>query len=70
MDTLLISMLIGVLAGVPAWIVWQRAGARRGLVAARGFDPRDAVPCRIEPVVLNARLVPDVDAAPKDASRP
>ncbi|SAK60072.1 hypothetical protein AWB76_02836 [Caballeronia temeraria] len=69
METLLISMLIGVLAGVPAWFAWQRAGARRGLMAARGFDPRDAAPCRIEPVALNARLLPEVDAA-KDASRP
>lgn len=64
MDILLISVLLGALAGVPAWIVWQRGGARRGMAAARSFDPRDAVPCRIEAVALDARLLPDADAPP------
>jgi hypothetical protein len=67
MDILLISILLGALAGVPAWIVWQRRGARRGMLAARRFDARDAVPCRIEAVALNARLLPEPDAPPADA---
>lgn len=64
MDILLISVVLGALAGVPAWIVWQRGGARRGMAAARDFDVRDAVPCRIEAVALNTRLVPEADAPP------
>jgi hypothetical protein len=64
MDILLISVLLGALAGVPAWIVWQRGSVRHGMAAARRFDPRDAVPCRIEAVALDARLVPDADAPP------
>ncbi|MEZ2353099.1 hypothetical protein [Caballeronia sp. RCC_10] len=63
MDTLLIFAVMGALAGVPVWIVWQRRSARSGLIAARRFDPRDAVPCRIEAVALNGRLLPDADAA-------
>ncbi|WP_244818042.1 hypothetical protein [Caballeronia sp. Lep1P3] len=68
MDALLICVLIGAFAGVPVWIVWQRGSARGGLPAARRFDPRDATPCRIEPVALNARLLPNVDAAPAQTS--
>ncbi|MDR5784811.1 hypothetical protein QCE63_36070 [Caballeronia sp. LZ065] len=59
MDILLFSVMIGALAGVPAWMIWQRASARRGLADLRGFDPRDAVSCMIEPVALNARLLPE-----------
>lgn len=62
METLLIFAVLGALAGVPVWFVWQRRGARGGLIAARHFDPRDAAPCRIEAVALNGRLLPDTDA--------
>jgi hypothetical protein len=57
-EWVLMCFVAGVLIAVPVWIVWQRAGARRGLAGLRGFDPRDAVPCEIEPVALHARLVP------------
>ncbi|MDR5741038.1 MULTISPECIES: hypothetical protein [unclassified Caballeronia] len=67
METLLFFAVIGALAGAPVWIVWQRRSARRGLIAARHFDPRDAAPCRIEAVALNGRLLPEADAVrPED----
>jgi hypothetical protein len=60
MEFLLTCFAAGLILAVPVWIVWQRAGARSGLAAMRGFDPRDAVRCDIEPVALRARLLPDV----------
>jgi hypothetical protein len=59
MEFLLTCFAAGVVIAVPVWIVWQRGGARRGLAAMRGFDPRDAVRCDIEPVAVRARLLPD-----------
>ncbi|WP_425468972.1 hypothetical protein [Paraburkholderia panacisoli] len=59
MEFLLTYFAIGLILAVPVWIVWQRAGSRRGLAAMRRFDPRDAVRCDIEPVALRARLLPD-----------
>jgi hypothetical protein len=54
---LLICFAAGVVLAIPVWIVRQHTGSRRGLRLARGFDPRDAVSCNIEPVALNARLL-------------
>jgi hypothetical protein len=54
---LLICFVAGIVLAIPVWIVRQHAGSRRGLRLARGLDPRDAVPCHIEPVALNARLL-------------
>jgi hypothetical protein len=59
MEFLLTYFAIGLILAVPVWIVWQLAGSRRGLAAMRGFDPRDAVRCDLEPVALRARLLPD-----------
>jgi hypothetical protein len=59
MEFLLTYFAIGLILAVPVWIVWQRVGSRRGFAAMRGFDPRDAVRCDIEPVALRARLLPD-----------
>ncbi|CAB3788696.1 hypothetical protein LMG28614_02743 [Paraburkholderia ultramafica] len=59
MEFLLTCFAAGLILAVPVWIVWQRGSARRGLAAMRGFDPRDAVHCDIEPVALRARLLPD-----------
>ncbi|MGG1948694.1 hypothetical protein AB1286_28460 [Trinickia sp. NRRL B-1857] len=64
---LLFCFAAGIVIAVPVWIVSQRFGARRGLQAARRFNPDDAVPCVIEPVALKGRLMPDlvgVDEAP------
>jgi hypothetical protein len=63
MEFLLTCFAAGLILAVPVWIVWQRAGARSGLAAMRGFDPRDAVRCDIEPVALRARLLPDAQHA-------
>jgi hypothetical protein len=63
MEFLLICFAAGLILAIPVWIVWQRAGSRRGLAAIRHFDPRDAVPCDIEPVALRARLLPDAERA-------
>lgn len=63
MEFLSICFAAGLILAIPVWIVWQRAGSRRGLAAIRHFDPRDAVPCDIEPVALRARLLPDADRA-------
>ena len=59
MEFFLTCFVSGLILAIPAWIVWQRSGARRGFVAARRFDPNDAVPCEFEPVALRARLLPD-----------
>jgi hypothetical protein len=61
---LLICFAAGVVLAIPVWIVRRHAGSHRGLRLARGFDPSDAVPCNIEPVALNARLLslPEIDA--------
>jgi hypothetical protein len=59
MEFLLTCFAAGLLLAIPVWIVWQRVGSRRAHAALRGFDPRDAVPCDIEPVALRARLLPD-----------
>lgn len=64
MEFLLTCFAVGILVAIPVWIVWQRLGSRRALAAMRGFDPRDAVPCDIEPVALGARLL--ADALPTD----
>ncbi|WP_116138559.1 hypothetical protein [Trinickia diaoshuihuensis] len=58
---LLLCFAAGIVIAVPVWIVSQRFGARRGLQAARRFNPDDAVPCVIEPVALKGRLMPDLD---------
>jgi hypothetical protein len=63
MEFLLTYFAIGLILAIPVWIIWQRAGSRRGLGAMRGFDPRDAVRCDIEPVALRARLLPDTQPA-------
>lgn len=59
---LLLCFVAGIVIAVPVWIVSQRFGARRGLHAARRFNPDDAVPYVIEPVALNGRLMSDLDA--------
>ncbi|CAB3667517.1 hypothetical protein [Trinickia soli] len=56
----------GIVLAVPVWIVSQRFGTRRGLHAARHFNPDDAVPCLIEPVVLKGRLTPDLEISDLD----
>jgi hypothetical protein len=63
MEFLLTYFAIGLILAIPVWIVWQRAGSGRALAAMRGFDPRDAVRCDIEPVALRARLLPDTQPA-------
>lgn len=68
MGFLLICFVTGLILAIPVWIVWQRAGSRRGLAAMRRFDPRDAVPCDIEPVALRARLLPDAERPAGGAS--
>jgi hypothetical protein len=59
-EFMLTCFAAGLILGVPVWIIWQRAGGRGDLAAMRGFDPRDAVTCDIEPVALRARLLPAV----------
>jgi hypothetical protein len=68
MEFLLICFVAGLVLAIPVWIVWQRGGSRRGLAAIRHFDPRDAVPCDIEPVALRARLLPEAERAPGGTS--
>jgi hypothetical protein len=51
---------------IPVWIVWQHARARQGFDVALRFDPRDAVPCTIEPVALRARLLAGIDEPPRE----
>ncbi|MFL9902691.1 hypothetical protein PQR75_07225 [Paraburkholderia fungorum] len=68
MEFLLICFAAGLILAIPVWVVWQRAGSRRGLAAIRHFDPRDAVPCDIEPVALRARLLPEAERAPGGTS--
>lgn len=63
MEFLLTCFAAGLIFSVPVWVVWQRGGSRRGLAAMRRFDPRDAVPCEMEPVALRARLLPDAGRA-------
>ena len=60
-EFLILCLAIGIVIAIPVWIVSQRFGARRGLQAARGFNPDDAVTCLIEPVALKGRLMPDLD---------
>lgn len=63
----LIWFAVGIVLAIPVWIALQHAGTRRGLQAARHFDPRDAVPCLIEPVALNGRLLPQAYATDEAA---
>lgn len=58
---------VGIVMAIPVWVVSQRFGTRRGLQAARHFNPDDAVPYVIEPVALNGRLMPDLETAEPDA---
>jgi hypothetical protein len=69
MEFLLTCFAAGLILAVPVWIVWQRASTRRGLAGMRGFDPRDAVPCAIEPVALRARLLPDPQQRADEVTR-
>jgi hypothetical protein len=55
---LLISFAAGAILAIPVWIVRQHVGARGGLRLARDFDPRDAMPCDLDPVALHGRLLP------------
>lgn len=59
----LISFALGVVLAIPLWIVRQRSASRRGLRLARQFDRREAVPCALEPVALNACLLPQDEFA-------
>ena len=68
-ELVLLCFLAGIVLAVPLWIVAQRVGARHGLAAMRGVDPRDVVPCAIEPVARRARLLPALDAAPQERAR-
>lgn len=61
--------IVGVIIAIPVWILWQRLSTRRGLHAARGFNPDDAVPCVMEPVALNGRLMPELQTADADMQR-
>ncbi|RDU98658.1 hypothetical protein [Trinickia dinghuensis] len=66
---LILCVGAGIVFAIPVWIVSQRFGARRGLQAARRFNPDDAVPCVIEPVALRGRLMPDLDRVEDDGER-
>jgi hypothetical protein len=68
-ELVLVCFVAGVLVALPLWIVWQRVGGRRALAAMRGFDPRDAVPCGIEPVALRTRLVPAHGTSQEEVTR-
>ncbi|MDH6148344.1 MULTISPECIES: hypothetical protein [Paraburkholderia] len=68
-ELVLICFVAGMLVALPVWVVWQRVGVRRGLADMRGFDPRDAVPCGIEPVALRARLLPALDTTQDEVAR-
>ncbi|WP_206956398.1 hypothetical protein [Trinickia acidisoli] len=59
---------VGIVLAIPVWIVSQRFGARRGMQAARRFNPDDAVPCVIEPVALKGRLMPDLESLEHEAA--
>lgn len=60
---LLVSFAAGVMLAIPVWIVSQRS--RPGVRLARRFDPRDVVPCELDPVVLDGRLLPRAGPAAK-----
>jgi hypothetical protein len=62
-EFLLLCVIAGIVIAIPVWIISQRLGTRRGLHAARHFNPDDAVPCVIEPVALKGRLMPDLETA-------
>lgn len=66
-EFLLLCFIVGVVIAIPVWIISQRLGTRRGLHAARHFNPDDAVPCVIEAVALKGRLMPDLEAAQSEA---
>lgn len=63
----LISFAFGAVLAIPVWIVRQH-GAGRGLRLGRQFEPRDVVPCMLEPVALNGRLLAQ-DASAAEAPR-
>lgn len=63
---LLVCFAAGLVLAIPVWIVWQHARARQGFDVALRFDPRDAVPCTIEPVALRARLLAGIDEPPRE----
>jgi hypothetical protein len=58
MSLLLYFFVVGLIVGIPVWIVWQFfcPGFARLSVAHR----RDIVPMEIRPVVLNGHFVADV----------
>jgi hypothetical protein len=60
MQFLLICLVTGMVVAIPVWMLWQRFGTRRGLDGVKRFDPREAVPCTLEPVALSAQLVREV----------
>jgi hypothetical protein len=66
-EFVLLCFIAGIVIAIPVWIVSQRLGTRRGLHAARHFNPDDAVPCEIEPVALKGRLMPDLETARSEA---
>ncbi|HEX7932880.1 MAG TPA: hypothetical protein VF573_07395 [Paraburkholderia sp.] len=61
---------IGLIGGIPVWIVWQYFRRRSGVRATRRFDLRHAVPFEAAALVLNGRPVPQPAAARADASEP
>jgi hypothetical protein len=60
----LICFGIGMIGGIPLWIVWQHFRRRSGMRATRRFDPRHEVPFDAAVLVLKGRLVPQAVAAP------
>lgn len=64
----LICFGIGMIGGIPLWIVWQHFRRRSGMHATRRFDPRHEVPFDAAALVLKGRLVPQAVAAPAVAA--
>ncbi len=49
---------VGVIGGIPVWIVWQHFRRRYDVQVTRRFDHRDEVPFEAAALVLNGRPVP------------
>ncbi|MGY6164122.1 hypothetical protein [Paraburkholderia strydomiana] len=62
---------VGLIGGIPVWIVWQHFRRRYDVQATRRFDHRHEVPFEATALVLNGRPVPQdaaAAAAPSAAS--
>jgi len=60
MDILFDCFVVGLIAGVPIWILWQFARPRVGFIGLPVFSGNGPTHTKVIPVVLHGRFVAEI----------